>query len=177
MGLLEHPRREACSPSSVQGALIAMAHEVLRALHLGSVQVILTLGVVLAQIINIATGKYYPWGWRVSLGLAGLPAIVLTIGGIVLPDTPNSLVERGFEAEGRKVRASSAAALAQTGISSQLQSMLNRLQTVGRKTPAAADGLHYCYSTACWQLLSRVSERATPFNTCWEAAGPNNAPR
>ena len=66
-------------------------------------QVILTLGVVLAQIINIATGKYYPWGWRVSLGLAGLPAIILTIGGIVLPDTPNSLVERGFEEEGRRV--------------------------------------------------------------------------
>jgi MFS family permease len=70
------------------------------------VQVILTLGVVLAQIINIATGKYYPWGWRVSLGLAGIPAIVLTIGGIVLPDTPNSLVERGFEEEGRRVSAS-----------------------------------------------------------------------
>ncbi len=64
---------------------------------------ILTLGVVLAQIINIATGKYYPWGWRVSLGLAGIPAIILTIGGIVLPDTPNSLVERGFEEEGRRV--------------------------------------------------------------------------
>ncbi len=63
---------------------------------------ILTLGVVLAQIINIVTGKYYPWGWRVSLGLAGVPAIILTIGGIVLPDTPNSLVERGFEEEGRK---------------------------------------------------------------------------
>lgn len=83
-----------------------------------SVQVILTLGVVLAQIINIATGKYYPWGWRVSLGLAGLPAIVLTIGGIVLPDTPNSLVERGFEAEGRKVRtAAAAAAIAEIGSS------------------------------------------------------------
>ena len=66
-------------------------------------QVILTLGVVLAQIINIATGKYYPWGWRVSLGLAGIPAIILTIGGIVLPDTPNSLVERGYEEEGRRV--------------------------------------------------------------------------
>ena len=64
---------------------------------------ILTLGVVLAQIINIATGKYYPWGWRVSLGLAGLPAIVLTIGCIMLPDTPNILVERGFEEEGRRV--------------------------------------------------------------------------
>jgi MFS family permease len=67
------------------------------------VQVILTLGVVLAQIINIWAGKFYPWGWRLSLGLAGLPAVVLTIGGIVLPDTPNSLIERGYEDEGLKV--------------------------------------------------------------------------
>lgn len=36
-----------------------------------------------------------PWGWRVSLALAGVPAIVLTLGGIFLPDTPNSLIERG----------------------------------------------------------------------------------
>lgn len=73
--------------------------------HNGSfaVQVILTLGVVLAQIINIWTGRFQPWGWRVSLGLAGIPAIVLTLGGIFLPDTPNSLIERGFEEEGRKV--------------------------------------------------------------------------
>jgi MFS family permease len=68
-----------------------------------AVQVILTLGVVLAQIINIWTGRFQPWGWRVSLGLAGIPAIVLTLGGIFLPDTPNSLIERGFEEEGRKV--------------------------------------------------------------------------
>lgn len=67
-------------------------------------QVILTLGVVLAQIINIWTGQFQqPWGWRVSLGLAGVPALVLTLGGIFLPDTPNSLIERGFEEEGRKV--------------------------------------------------------------------------
>ena len=98
---------------------------------------------MLAQIINIATGKYYPWGWRVSLGLAGLPAIVLTIGGIVLPDTPNSLVERGFEAEGRKVRASpAAAAFIKIGTSWQLQRMFIRHEAMGRKTPAAADGLH-----------------------------------
>ena len=68
-----------------------------------AVQVILTLGVVLAQIINIWTGRFQAWGWRVSLGLAGIPAIVLTLGGIFLPDTPNSLIERGFEEEGRKV--------------------------------------------------------------------------
>jgi len=29
------------------------------------------------------------------LALAGVPAIVLTLGGIFLPDTPNSLIERG----------------------------------------------------------------------------------
>jgi Sugar (and other) transporter len=46
------------------------------------------------------TGDY---GWRISLACAGLPAIMLTIGGIILPDTPNSLVERGRLEEGRAV--------------------------------------------------------------------------
>lgn len=32
-----------------------------------------------------------------------MPAIVLTLGGIFLPDTPNSLIQRGKESEGRKV--------------------------------------------------------------------------
>ena len=34
------------------------------------------------------------WGWRLSLGLAIVPAIILTIGGIILPESPNSLIER-----------------------------------------------------------------------------------
>ena len=50
---------------------------------------------MVAQWINLGTELLEPWGWRLSLALAGLPAIVLTIGGIALPDTPNSLVERG----------------------------------------------------------------------------------
>ena len=137
---------------------------------MGSVQVILTLGVVLAQIINIATGKYYPWGCRVSLGLAGLPAIVLTIGGIVLPDTPNSLVERGFEAEGRKVRASTAAVLAQTGSSLELWRIFARLPAMGCK--------HWLQHMACtavtcqarWRMSSRASERAARLTARWEAA-------
>lgn len=32
-----------------------------------------------------------------------MPAIVLTLGGIFLPDTPNSLVQRGKVEEGRRV--------------------------------------------------------------------------
>lgn len=56
---------------------------------------VLSLGIVVAQWINLGTELLEPWGWRLSLALAGLPAIVLTIGGLALPDTPNSLVERG----------------------------------------------------------------------------------
>jgi hypothetical protein len=37
----------------------------------------------------------YPWGWRLSLALAGVPGLMLFIGALVLPDTPNSLIERG----------------------------------------------------------------------------------
>jgi hypothetical protein len=47
------------------------------------------------QVVNIGTAKIYPWGWRLSLGLAAVPATVLLLGGIFLHDTPNSLIERG----------------------------------------------------------------------------------
>ena len=42
-------------------------------------------------------------GWRLSLALAVLPAIILTLGGIFLPETPNSLLERGKDAEARAI--------------------------------------------------------------------------
>lgn len=59
-----------------------------------SLQVVLSLGIVVAQAINIGT-QHLEAGWRISLACAGAPAIILTIGGLVLPDTPNSLIERG----------------------------------------------------------------------------------
>ena len=33
-------------------------------------------------------------GWRLSLGLAGVPACALLLGGLLLPESPNSLIER-----------------------------------------------------------------------------------
>ena len=42
------------------------------------------------------------YGWRVSLGLAGVPALLLITGGLILPETPDSLVERGHHARGRR---------------------------------------------------------------------------
>lgn len=42
-------------------------------------------------------------GWRLSLALAIVPAIILTLGGIFLPETPNSLLERGHDARARAI--------------------------------------------------------------------------
>ncbi|QHO59144.1 Sugar transport protein [Arachis hypogaea] len=41
-------------------------------------------------------------GWRYSLGLAGVPAIMIIIGAMFLPDSPNSLIERGQAEKAKK---------------------------------------------------------------------------
>ncbi|XP_034699219.1 sugar transport protein 14 [Vitis riparia] len=61
------------------------------------------LGILVANFINYETDKLHPWGWRLSLGLATVPATVMFLGGLALPETPNSLVEQGKFEEARKV--------------------------------------------------------------------------
>ncbi|CAN6381917.1 unnamed protein product [Urochloa humidicola] len=58
------------------------------------IQFFLTLGILIANIINYFTARV-SWGWRVSLGLAGAPAVVIFVGALFLSDTPSSLVMRG----------------------------------------------------------------------------------
>jgi len=55
---------------------------------------------VFVQLINRINGG---WGWRLSLGLAGIPALLLTFGAIIVSETPNSLIERGRLEEGKTV--------------------------------------------------------------------------
>ena len=59
------------------------------------------LGILIANLVNYGTQHLHPWGWRLSLGLAAFPAALMTLGGIYLPETPNSLVERGHLEQGR----------------------------------------------------------------------------
>ncbi|KAL5728137.1 Sugar transport protein 14 [Ranunculus cassubicifolius] len=59
------------------------------------------LGIMVANIVNYFTEPIHPWGWRLSLGLATVPAALMGIGGIFLPETPNNLVEQGRKEEGR----------------------------------------------------------------------------
>ncbi|KAF6140625.1 hypothetical protein GIB67_013918 [Kingdonia uniflora] len=65
-------------------------------------QICLAIGVVAANLINYRTTKIGNWGWRLSLGLAAVPAIVMTVGTLFLSDTPSSLVERGKVTEAKK---------------------------------------------------------------------------
>ncbi|MBA0703627.1 hypothetical protein Golax_015938 [Gossypium laxum] len=62
------------------------------------------LGVLSANIINFGTEKIKSgWGWRISLALAALPASILTIGAILLPETPNSLIQNSSNPDKAKI--------------------------------------------------------------------------
>lgn len=67
-------------------------------------QLNVTIGILFANLVNYGTNKIKGgWGWRLSLGLAGIPAVLLTVGALMVVDTPNSLIERGHHEEGKAV--------------------------------------------------------------------------
>ncbi|GAA0170714.1 secondary carrier transporter [Lithospermum erythrorhizon] len=67
-------------------------------------QLNVTIGILFANLVNYGTNKIKGgWGWRLSLGLAGIPALLLTFGALIVTDTPNSLIERGRLDEGKAV--------------------------------------------------------------------------
>ncbi|OAY55790.1 sugar transport protein 8 [Manihot esculenta] len=74
--------------------------------HRGAVnilfQLFVTIGILIANLVNYGTSKSHPNGWRISLGLAGTPALVLFIGSLIIPETPSSLIEHGKEGKGLK---------------------------------------------------------------------------
>ncbi|CAJ1949515.1 unnamed protein product [Sphenostylis stenocarpa] len=63
------------------------------ALNIGF-QMMITIGILIANLINYGTAKL-EYGWRVSLGIGAVPAIMLCVGALFLGDTPNSPIERG----------------------------------------------------------------------------------
>lgn len=80
------------APSRIRGALNILF------------QLNITIGILFANLINYGTNKIKGgWGWRLSLGLAGIPAVLLTVGALLVVDTPNSLIERGRTEEGKAV--------------------------------------------------------------------------
>lgn len=77
------------APPAVRGALTALF------------QLAITLGIVAAYLTNFALADAEAWRWM--LGLGAIPALILLIGMLPLPDTPRWLFEQGREDEARAV--------------------------------------------------------------------------
>ncbi|KAL5550514.1 hypothetical protein UlMin_000690 [Ulmus minor] len=65
-------------------------------------QLLITIGILCANVINYGTSNMHN-GWRISLGGAAVPALILLIGSLLISETPTSLIERGQKEKGLEV--------------------------------------------------------------------------
>lgn len=56
----------------------------------------------MANLLNYIFAKFGDFGWRLSLGGAVVPALIIMLGSCILPETPNSLIERGHFDEAKR---------------------------------------------------------------------------
>ncbi|KAH7435296.1 hypothetical protein KP509_06G058300 [Ceratopteris richardii] len=67
-------------------------------------QTMVGVGIFAANIVNFAVGYLDDKiGWRVALAGAAVPSLMLGVGGLVLVESPVSLIERGRQEEGRLI--------------------------------------------------------------------------
>jgi len=78
------------APTNIRGAL-----------NMGF-QMMITIGILIANLINYWTAKHQN-GWRISLGLGAVPALLLCFGSLFLGETPNSMIERGHHDQAKKM--------------------------------------------------------------------------
>ncbi|KAG6543972.1 hypothetical protein Mapa_014596 [Marchantia paleacea] len=79
------------APAHARGALMA------------TIEVSFSLGIFASGITSYRAETIDPWGWRLALGLAGVPGMVWLMGGIFLPDTPASTLQRGYPEKAREI--------------------------------------------------------------------------
>ncbi|KAJ1277981.1 hypothetical protein BS78_04G044900 [Paspalum vaginatum] len=66
-------------------------------------QLMITVGILSASMTNYLSSKIPGgWGWRIAVAFGAIPAAVIALGALVIPDTPTSLIERGDTATARK---------------------------------------------------------------------------
>ncbi|KAJ0248512.1 Sugar transport protein 8 [Hirschfeldia incana] len=64
-------------------------------------QLMITIGILIASVVNYFTSSIHPYGWRLALGGAGVPAVFLLFGSLLICETPTSLIERNKYEEGK----------------------------------------------------------------------------
>lgn len=77
------------SPSHVRGRLVSLQ------------QFAITLGILLAYVVGYLLSFAQTWRWM--LGLGAVPALVLLVGMLFLPESPRWLIGRGREAVARSI--------------------------------------------------------------------------
>ncbi len=77
------------APTEVRGAVASLN------------QLMIVGGILLAFIVNAILAS--SGNWRLMLGLAAVPSLVLLVGMLFMPETPRYLVHAGEEKEARKV--------------------------------------------------------------------------
>ncbi|KAI3853322.1 hypothetical protein MKX03_021876 [Papaver bracteatum] len=56
----------------------------------------IAIGIFVANLVNWSTNSIADgWGWRLSIGIAAIPAAITSIGSFLLPDTPMSMIKLG----------------------------------------------------------------------------------
>ncbi|XP_018486977.1 sugar transport protein 6 [Raphanus sativus] len=65
-------------------------------------QLMVTIGILIANLVNYFTATVHPNGWRMALGGAGIPAVILLFGSLIICETPTSLIERNKNEEGKE---------------------------------------------------------------------------
>ncbi|KAK3414719.1 hypothetical protein EUGRSUZ_H00045 [Eucalyptus grandis] len=76
--------------------------------HRGSLnalfQLSISVGILCANVVNHFTQKMANGeGWRVSLGGAAVPALIIGVSAFFLPNSPNSILEEGNPTEAREM--------------------------------------------------------------------------
>lgn len=67
-------------------------------------QTMIVSGMLLSYIMDfLLKGLPKSWGWRIMLGLAAVPALILLVGVLRLPESPRFLIKNGKEAKAKQV--------------------------------------------------------------------------
>lgn len=65
-------------------------------------QLMITIGILTAYIVNFTFAESV-FNWRLMLGFATIPAIILFLGTLFLPESPRWLLSKGREGEAREI--------------------------------------------------------------------------
>ncbi|XP_026443312.1 sugar transport protein MST7-like [Papaver somniferum] len=57
-------------------------------------KMMIAVGIFVANLVKSSTDSI-GWGWKVSIGIAAIPAAITSIGSFLLPDTPMSMIKLG----------------------------------------------------------------------------------